>query len=332
MSVSAICLDDRPAWERALDDVPHAFAHTWGHSHAMQVNSGLRTFLWCHDDGDVRVRCPVVERPIDDSAVDVVTPFGFSGFVGNGPCRDLQRIWREWCRSRGYVCGYIGTNPILLDPTYVQGDDAFPGPLLFVLDLRKDEEALQGSLHESLRRKHRHMPDTVISNGSPDGPLGRFFVDHYETCFRSRQAAGAYRLSRPALAALLGARDTFLIGVRRHEVVESVTLVGYSKDCGDAMLNVCTDIGREHAFTLLWNAALHLKALGVPFMNLGGGIREGDGVAAFKRRFGGDERRAVALKQVYDEKRYRALCERAAVDPDARSGYFPPYRAAVVAE
>jgi hypothetical protein len=92
------------------------------------------------------------------------------------------------------------------------------------------------------------------------------------------------------------------------------------------MFNVCGEAGRAHAFTLLWNGALRLQDEGVPFLNLGGGIREGDGLAQFKRRFGAEQRPFLALRQIYDTERYQALCAAANVVADRRDGYFPAYR------
>jgi hypothetical protein len=65
----------------------------------------------------------------------------------------------------------------------------------------------------------------------------------------------------------------------------------------------------------------------VPYLNLGGGIREGDDVAEFKRRFGAAERPLASLRQVYRPDVYDRLCAQAGVSPQ-RSGWFPPYRAA----
>jgi hypothetical protein len=60
-------------------------------------------------------------------------------------------------------------------------------------------------------------------------------------------------------------------------------------------------------------------------LNLGGGVKENDGVAEFKRRFGADEVPLRNVKQVYRRDIYEELCAEAGVDPHA-SAYFPAYR------
>jgi hypothetical protein len=95
---------------------------------------------------------------------------------------------------------------------------------------------------------------------------------------------------------------------------------------GDFMFNVPLPEGRRHAAALLWCGVNRLKSVGVPALNLGGGIREGDSLAGFKQRFGARKLPFRCLKQVYEPAAYEALCRRKNVDPDDLSGYFPPYR------
>jgi hypothetical protein len=71
---------------------------------------------------------------------------------------------------------------------------------------------------------------------------------------------------------------------------------------------------------------LRLRELGVPILNLGGGVKVGAVVAEIKRRFGATRVPLGRVRQVYDHQRFDALCARAGVDPMDWSGYFPPYR------
>lgn len=327
MTITLLGLDDGGSWNSHLQSVPCAFPHTWHYCRAMHLTTGLTTYLWCYDGPNVQVICPFAERRFKDT-FDIVTPLGFSGFVGSGDCPGVRDIWKTWCRSRGYVAGYVALNPILVNRSYVDASEVHAAQTLFILDLRQSEAALFEGLHASHRRKHRAMAPTTISTEA-SGALAKFFIDNFETCFQSRHGSAAYGLSRESLHALVASPGTFLVGAHDGGTIESVTLFGYTPHCGDAFLNVCTDTGREHAFTLEWTGAHFLKSLGVPFLNVGGGVREGDGVTQFKRRYGGMERPFEALKQVYDEERYKALCDAAGADSSSRSGFFPAYRAAV---
>ena len=71
-----------------------------------------------------------------------------------------------------------------------------------------------------------------------------------------------------------------------------------------------------------------VPSLGIPTLNLGGGVRGYDGVARFKERFGGKTMRLRCAKQIYRPDVYRRLCRTAGVDPKRERRYFPAYRAA----
>ena len=322
----SVGLDDRAGWEQRLARVPHAFFHTWDYCRALAADSGAPISLWWHADGDELACCPIAERRFGD-AVDLVTPLGFSGFTTSGPMPTLAAAWRDWCIARGIVCAYIGLNPLLADAAGFDPAEVATAQTLYVLDLRQGPEALRGGLQASLRHKLRTAAPVEFSAGGSDEAMLRFFVDAYPACFAGRGAGGAYRLHATTLEALARSPHAFLLGVRGPDGFESVTLFGRTAATGDAFLNVCTEAGRSHAFTLLWHGALRLQDAGVPFLNLGGGIAEGDGVAQFKRRFGGQERRLQALRLVFDAPRYRALCAAVGADPEPSRGYFPAYRA-----
>lgn len=320
-----IGLDDRAGWERRLARVPHAVAHTWDSCRAMAMSTGFATYLWCHEDGDALACCPIAERRCG-SDVDVVTPLGFSGFTAGGSVPDLAGAWRRWCIARGYVCAYVALNPLFAEPDWFDPAEVASAQTLYVLDLRHGHDVLRANLQRSLQRKLHSA--AAIENSEDVGrtDMARFFVERFSDCFAGRGAGGAYDLNPSSIEALAHLPQSFLLGVRGETGLESVTLFGRTADCGDAMFNVCTEQGRSHAFAQIWHGALHLQAGGVPFLNLGGGIREDDGVAQFKRRFGGEQRPLRVLRQIFDPERYRALCALANVDP-GQAKYFPAYRA-----
>jgi hypothetical protein len=228
--------------------------------------------------------------------------------------------------QRGYICAYVGLNPLFANMDWFDPADCATGQTQYILDLRNGPDALRAGLQASLRHKLRSAAAVEHSDDVGRDQLAGFFVEGFTECFAGRGAGGAYRLTQTSLEALTRSPHHFLLGVRGHAGLESVTLFGRTRDCGDAIFNVCSEAGRPHAFTLLWHGALDLQMKGVPFLNLAGGIREGDGLSQFKRRFGGLERPQVALQQIYDPSRYRELCLAVNADAERRDGYFPAYR------
>ena len=173
MSAHLIPLYDRAGWEAALEGVPHAFWHTWESCQAM-TTPGLRTFLYVLEYHGIRVVCPIVERPAGEE-VDVVTSYGFSGFVGTGECPTLPARWHEFARDAGYVCGYVVVHPALTGSSYF-ADTAVFHRSVFVFDLRLDEEALFARSSTNRRREVRRADKEGLLSTEQDG-FADFFVE-----------------------------------------------------------------------------------------------------------------------------------------------------------
>ena len=82
-------------------------------------NTGLETYLYSLQTDGVQIVCPVSERTCR-GYTDIVTPYGFSGFVGNGDSPEFSRRWVTFVKLKGYVCGYINLNPLFENSTYFE--------------------------------------------------------------------------------------------------------------------------------------------------------------------------------------------------------------------
>jgi hypothetical protein len=319
-----IGIDDPTGWRRALTGIPHGFNHTWEYCHAVTLTSGLRTFLYSFANDDARIVCPLSEREFGGH-VDLVTPGGFSGFVGNRSCVEFSRHWNEFAAGR-YVCGYIVLHPLFADDTHFAGETPSPYNLVHFLDLRLDEEDLLARMSRN-RRREIAGGDRGTSRISTDrDAVAEFFLGGFEEHWKRKQASRAYLVSRATLSFLLSRDDVFIIGVEGEGRVEAAYVYGYTPHEGLGLFQVSIPGGERHTARMVWHAVKHLKSLGVPIMNLGGGVREGDAIAEAKRRLGTWTKPLRALKQVYQLDTYTGLCEQAGADPGDRSSYFPPFR------
>ena len=319
-------LDSRDEWTAALRDIPHAFAHTWESCRAMQATTGYRTFLYCFRSPAAMVLCPLAERSFG-SHVDVVTPYGFSGFTGRGEHPDFAIEWKKFAAAQGWVCGYLAINPILGRPGDYDPAEVYRQQDLYVLDLQLSEGEL---LSRFSRNRLRELRQWERSGGriiTDTERLLEFVLREHAEFYRSRGASAVYRFSPESWRLLAEMPNVRLFGASLHDRINAVTMFAYTPTIGEHLFNVSVGSpGRQASTPLLWHGALELRALGVPLLNLGGGIRADDGVAQFKQRFGA---RALPLhnaRQVYDAVIFEQLCRDAGVEPLDRTGYFPPYR------
>jgi hypothetical protein len=327
---TCISLESPVEWKNALQGIKHGFAHTWENCYAMRLTTGFRTYLYCFETENVRIVCPIAEREFE-GRVDIVTPFGLSGFVGNSDYVDFPRHWREFVRRRDYVCGYISLNPIFENSTYFLADELCSYNNIYVLDLTRSREELFAKLSKGRKGQLKESEKTsklVLDKQA----LMDFFLANYLDFFAQKRATAAYAFAPATIETLLALNQVVLVGAGSREKIEAATVFTYSRFAADYLFNISRPEGRRHSVALLWHGVNHFKSIGIPRLNLGGGVRANDSLAQFKQRFGGSKLSLNSLKQIYDPVAYKDLCDRAGVASMDKTGYFPAYRAAKAAD
>lgn len=317
-----ITLAERAEWDAALADIPHVFGHTWGSCRALSL-ADREAVLYVAAEGERRIACPLIERPIE-GRLDVATPYGFSGLTGNGPWPGFVDRWRRFAAERGYVAGYLAVNSLFGDDSYADPETVTVANQTYVLDLAGGLDAVRAGLSTNRRRQLRDWrPDDHETEGEE---LAAFFVAQYPGAMERKGAVERHRFPAATLAALCELPNTFLVGARVGGRLESVSIFGHSPDAGDFLFNAALPDCAHHSVGLIWTAVHRLVELGVPLLNLGGGMSPGDSLADFKARFGATPLPMRAVKAVYDQPAYEDLCRRHGADPGDRDGFFPAYR------
>ena len=320
-----IPLSEPVKWKAALRDIPHAFGHTQESCYAMQLTTGYPTYLYVFQKDDVKIVCPLAERSYH-GYTDVVTPYGFSGLTGNNNFPGFPRYWQNFLSEAGYVCGYIGLNPLLEKETYLPADDVYPYNTLYVLDLQLTISELFQRLSQNRRRQLKNF-DSILPQFTTDKILLKdFFISRYHAFVAEKQAAPVYNFSRPTLSYLLDLDNVLLVGFVENGQVRAVSVFAYTTYTGEYLFNVSLPGAQDQTAALLWYGVKLLKSKNIPYLNLGGGVKAGDSLAQFKQRFGATALPLKCLKEVFKEPVYHQLCQKAQVDPADKEGYFPAYR------
>lgn len=324
-----IRLDSRTDWTAALAGIPHTFAHTWDYCAAMGASAGGAVLLYVVETDTGRVVCPVQERSFG-RAIDIVTPYGFSGFVGRGAVngRTVSADLRRSASERGYVSAYLVQNPALDSSIRFPPADTSHSKSVYVWDLGPPADELYAGLDANRQRQLRDWDRFARSVVTDRSRLAEFLSDSHPAFFARKDASSTHGMSVGSINSLAGLDNVHLVGVEDEGRLTAASMFGYTASGGDYLFNVSTPPGRRHSAALVWAGALHLKSVGVPHLNLGSGLIEGDGIADFKRRFGARRLPLLVVKHIYDRSSYVELCRRAGADPDDSAGYFPAYRRA----
>jgi hypothetical protein len=318
-----IGLDSPDNWKDALQEVKHAFSHTWENCYGMSLSTGFKTYLYCFESKNVRIICPISEREFNNT-IDIVTPYGFSGFTGVGAHDEFTHYWKKFAKQKGYVCGYIGLNPLFENNGYFSSSDYYSYNYIYTLDLTQNEENLFSNLSGNRKRQVKNWKEHIFDYEKEE--LTSFFLDNYHNFMKQRKASQTYDFSLDTLLYLLDLDNVLILGAGQPNKVEAISLFAYTPYVGDFLFNISLPEGKRHSVSLIWSALKQLKLLNIPFLNLGGGICKDDSLAQFKERFGGEKLPLACLKQVYRPEIYRDLCLKSKANPDDYSGYFPPYR------
>lgn len=324
----AIPLDALLEWKRALSGIPHSFFHTWEHSYAMHLTHKLPAYLYCAESEGVRVVCPFIERPIGEY-VDIATPYGFSGFAGNGALTALPELWREFTAARGYVSVFLNLHPIFFRPVDIDPATLFEQKELYIFDATASLEALFENLGRSRRREIRQWKVRTMLHTDRD-ELKSFVLAHYRDFFRWKDATAAYDFSLQTMEFLLEQENLLLLGAGTADQLEAVNAFAVTDYCAEGLFHFTLREGRHHSAGLIWEALGEVQRRGIPFFNLGGGLSRNDSLARFKSRFGAASRMCYAVKQVIALERYVELCARCGAGLDQHGKYFPNYRSPAI--
>lgn len=317
---NCITLEFPNEWREALHGIPHSFGHTWENCYAMHLSTGFKTYLYSFEKDDIRIVCPIAERRFG-SHVDILKPFGFSGFVGNGGCFEFENHWENFVRERGYVCGYLGLNPVFDFGSHFKPEDIYQYDTVYVLDLTPSTDELFANMSNNRQRQLKNWDEISSNLVFNKNTLWKFFLDNYLQFFRRKNAESYYFFEKSTVSFLLNLGNVKLVGMRTSGKIVSVSVFSYTKDAGDYLFNVSLPEGQEHTAALVWYGINYLKSLHIPSINLGGGSS-----GEFKRRFGTRDLPLRCLKQVYRPEIYEKLCRQVNADPTDKTGFFPAYR------
>lgn len=320
-----IYLNNPLKWTEVLRNIKHSFFHTWDSCYAMHLTTGFKTYLYHFETESAQILCPIHERELN-GYIDITTPYGFGGFVGNGYCHNFSHFWQEFVKSKNYICGYIGLNPIFDDYTYFQQYEYLFSNQTYCIDLGSDSEVIFSRLSQNRKRQIKEWEKNLSVVKLEKELLVNFFLNIYPEFMKTRNASKVYSFSQETLSFLLSLENIFMVGAGTGSEVEAVSLFAYTPYVGDFLFNVSLPEGKNYSTGLIWQAIKYLKSLQIPLLNLGGGVRENDNLAQFKERFGANKLPLGCLKQVYQPEIYEELCKGANANPNDMTGYFPAYR------
>jgi hypothetical protein len=264
---------------------------------------------------------PLIVREIPAGGRDAVSPYGYPGIVPTGeraPPQPLDPEQVDWAAT-GLVSVFLrGT---ALGPHPVSGVER---SVLQISDPARPRKSRMSDRQQIRKNEARGYRSAVVPGPRSDEPERAGFRRAYGQTMARTGASERYSFDRGWFDAALSSSRSWLVSVRAPEGEVAAASIGVLSD------------GALHYF-LSASADEHLRAapmknlivalqdlsekLGAP-LNLGGGLRPGDGLEEFKRGFANSRAPFLSHEIVSDREAYERL---AAGRP--KGDFFPAYRA-----
>jgi hypothetical protein len=273
-----------------------------------------RPAAFAHDG----VLYPFLLRPLPDGRCDLTSAYGFGGPWGEG---DWRGAFRRACAEQGVVSEFVRYHPVRANQR-IAGDDVSLTEVqeMVVLDLDEDDEELVRRMVPQARNKLRKAMRAGVA-AQPSRDLERFW-SLYSDAMRALGASAGYLFPLEYFEAL----DALGDGLLMLDAGSAAALFLCGAGAMHYFLAASTDEGRRTAAAnlVIYEAMRIGRDAGLRVLNLGGGVRDGDALQAFKRSFGPGRAPYVVGSAIHDADAYRRLSEQAGVDP--ADPWFPAYR------
>jgi hypothetical protein len=321
-----IPLECRADWEAALHGMNCSYWHTWRAHHALLAASGLRAYLFVHEEPGTggRALCPFVERAWEGS-VDIYTASGFTGFAARGDCPGACEAWDDMVRERGYVCGYFALHPEVADPSLHRGlAQTHP---LYTIDLSQGAEAALAHASRTVRRSIASWQESGMQYVEDRETIARFVLSNYASFMQRAGARPHGTWAEETLRIMLADPEIVMVAAADEQGICAAHSFAIEGTGAEAHVSLSVREGRQHTTALIAWGIAQLAARGVLWLHLGGGITPGDAVARGKQKYHPAVRMLDVAREIYDASAYDRLCRLAGRDPTEASSFFPAYRA-----
>jgi hypothetical protein len=264
---------------------------------------------------------PFYERSWMDN-VDITTIVGASGASILPASTAPLSLWREFAAERGWVAGYIQLSPftVLDELRHESGLVINNANFLLELPIWEIFSSASRTIQEKIRSGEKAK---AILVDNPEA-LAEDLIGLYSETMARINARSHFHFSSETIVRWAVDPESMVLGAAIENVIQAVCMFRIVGHHAEAHIVGTSEHGRALTAWLIWKGTQRLIGYRVRLLNLGGGVRAGDGVYRFKERFNGLSRPRGALWQIYDRPKYHQL--------SARSGtpvphdWFPAYR------
>jgi hypothetical protein len=314
-------ISEKNAWKSALIGIDVSVYFSWEYLSALKSNYPEGIYLLkIHNDSGGLITF-YSKRTKDQKSYDIFSPYALDGIYIWGNSDQVIAGFIDFLRKNNVVTFYLCSHP----KYSISVSNFFKAHrVLYVIDLRNETSLLWKMLHPNHRYEINKFSKLKVEIVTDKSLLEASFLRLYHETFERVQANNSYNFSNDFLSSLINSEIAYVSGALIDGKIECVVVFLVYNNWAEYYINASSTFGRNATRTLIWGMIIQLKALGIEYVNLGGGVNENDSLDQFKKKFGGYETslniwKGIALKDVFDE-----LCKEYNVSTELTT-YFPPY-------
>lgn len=327
-------VQDREEWDRCISYLTHDLRDVylmsgWGRLYETGLATAKLAVLVDEKLGYI-VCQPFLHRKIEGTGYTDMAAAGFGGpFTSHAiPAREdgllFEAEFARWRTAHAVVSEFYLLNPIYAGHQFT----LLPSlewireeRTVYMVHLGSDEEILmrmRDTRVQSIGKAHT----AVMAVASPSG------MEHaYQLAMREKGAADRWRMP-------VGYFERMGQELEQHSVIFSAVhpvegpkaIATFIRGTACAYYSLAATMGRPmtgYADRCVTEAMMWARAAGCEWLNMGGGMEDGDTLASYKKSFGGFARKVYSVCRVHDERAYRLLSGDLSLEPR----FFPAYRA-----
>ncbi len=256
-----------------------------------------------------------IRRHLD--SLDIFSPYGYGGLS----CPDIMKgisFLERWGKLNKFTTAYFTFTPT--PPTPPSINRQLNKRTIFFLETGRGYKQIRSSYSKNILDK-LEMPTEELSFIDDIRLHKTDFAAMYRETMDRVGARGIYYFSDSTIDKLISAASTLGVGLMSNGKLQAASLFVTGGTTAEYFINCSKDSGRSYSAHLLDRAVINLCKMNFQYLNLGGGAKEGDGLEAFKRRFGGIKYDLFSYPLIFDSEKYERLCSAAPMN----SAFFPRY-------
>ena len=333
MPVSIYTIDQSESWMNKISSLPDGIQDIYSTPKYYELNELINEgkaycFIYYNDNGYVIY--PFLSNPIstlelinfNNEFYDIQGAYGYNGILTSSTSplliKEFHREFLTYCKDTNIIAEFTRFNPIINNSTFSKYLDisCVNRNIIVDLTLSKDyiwKNLFADSVRKNVKKAHRHglTVSRVPGNKMSKNWFNKFKRIYFDT-LRRRNADDFYYFNKEYFTFLnrkLGTSSTYFFTLLGHDVIACELVIHYKYNSYSFLGGTLPQYFDMRPNDLLKVEIINsLKKNGFRYFCLGGGLKENDGIYAYKKRFSmNGERKFYIGKRVHNKNVYEKL-------------------------